>query len=227
MNPSAQHLLSDARGILLGIGNIGPEYERTRHNVGFDAADLLASRHASPWIPFGHSVIAGIPLPGGGSLVLCKPQTYVNRSGDAALELLTATGLPAGKLLVAVDDLNLAEGALRIRSGGSAGGHNGLKSIIAAAGAEFPRIRIGIGAPEPGLSIIDFVLGRFTAAQRDLVDPAIATAADAAPCFFEQDLETCMNRYNRTVVSTVDNQTVLPSPLKGEGQQTTGGTHEA
>ena len=219
---------TDCRGVLLGIGNIGPEYERTRHNVGFDTATLLAARSARPWQRYLSSEISVVPLQNGGNLLLCKPHTYVNRSGQAARELLDATGLSADRLLVAVDDLNLGIGALRIRSGGSAGGHNGLKSLIDSVGADFPRIRIGIGSPEPGVAIIDFVLGRFTDEQRNLAQPAIEAAADASLCFFDEGLEKCMNRYSRSAVSiVVSNQTVLPPPTSCGGQETVGGSHEA
>ena len=191
-------VFAGALGIVLGIGNIGTQYEGTRHNVGFDALDLLAKRHSSKWSAFGNSAITSIPFSESGRLVLCKPQTFVNRSGLSVVELFEATGLSPKELLVLIDDLHLPVGAIRIRSWGSAGGHNGLKSIIAAIGEGFPRVRIGIGSPENDVAVYDFVLGRFSKEQRELVDPAIETAANAAEKFFGMNIEECMSRFNRS-----------------------------
>lgn len=183
--------------IILGLGNPGSEYAFTRHNAGFLTADELARRHAirlntrHNHSRLGEGSIAGIPV------VIAKPQTFMNDSGSAAVSLLYRYRAKPEDLIVICDDLNLALGQIRVRASGSAGGHNGLKSIIASIGSNaFARIRIGIGAVQTG-EWIDHVLGEFTAEERPIITEAVATAADAVEVLLQEGPENAANRFNR------------------------------
>lgn len=193
---------SDRAKFVVGLGNPGRRYERTRHNVGFRVVDVLADR----WL-------AGAPREAFGGLVwlvrpdqqrpvrvmLLKPQTYMNRSGRAVRELVGFHKGACEDVLVILDDCNLPLGRLRARAEGSAGGHNGLADVQAALGTrQVPRLRVGIGAPPGLMGRTDFVLARFTADQAQLVETAIRRAADAAACWVRNGMETMMNEYNRT-----------------------------
>lgn len=186
-----------ARRIILGLGNPGPEYAATRHNVGFWVAECAAERaRASFGSTFGRAKLAegawrGVPFAVG------LPQTYMNRSGESAVALLRRYGLEAADLLVVVDDLALDPGVLRLRPSGSDGGHNGLADIADALDTDqFPRLRVGIGRDFPRGRQADYVLQPFTADQRTLIDTALPTAADAALTFIAEGVNTAMNRYN-------------------------------
>lgn len=185
--------------IILGLGNPGPEYARTRHNVGFRAADVLAARHRIPLTTRRNRSRLGEGTIGGIEVVIAKPQTYMNLSGEAALSLLTRYRAAPPDLIVICDDIHLPLGALRVRASGSAGGHNGLKSIIACIGSDaFPRVRIGVGAPSDG-EWVDYVLGEFTPEEEPVVDEAIQRAADAVELLLREGPEAAANRYNRRV----------------------------
>jgi len=168
--------------IVLGIGNPGREYERTRHNVGFLVIDELARRHAvTAWQNRWKSDVADWRLPatlGGDRALLIKPRTFVNLSGEAAQAALAFHKVPPADLLVVVDDINLPLGTLRLRDTGSAGGHNGLRDIEARIGPVYPRLRLGVGAPKPGADQIGHVLGGFAPDEQVDAEAMVRKAAD-------------------------------------------------
>jgi peptidyl-tRNA hydrolase, PTH1 family len=165
--------------IILGIGNVGSQYVGTRHNIGFDVVDELARRHGPmQWSRKHHAQISSWRSEHG-QILLVKPETYVNGSGEAVQALLAFHQAPPGDLLVVVDDLNLALGTLRLRGEGSAGGHNGLRDIESRIGTAYPRLRIGIGAPAgAGDAQIAHVLGRWGEAEREDVKLMLRKSAD-------------------------------------------------
>jgi len=183
--------------LIVGLGNPGNEYATTRHNIGFWCVDSIAERAS---IRFAHDhrlVVVGEGVFEGVGIVLAKPNTYVNESGLAVRWLLRHYDASPADLLIAYDDMNLVLGKLRIRPRGSAGGHNGIKSIIRAIGTnEFTRIRIGIGRPPDGVGNVEFVLGRMGSGERKSVDEAVERAAEAAFCILAKGTTEAMNRYN-------------------------------
>ncbi len=184
--------------IIAGLGNPTLQYAGTRHNVGFDAIHELAdSYHISMNIK-KHKAICGKGIIEGESVLLMQPQTYMNNSGEsirAAVEFYKID--PKEKLLVIYDDISLAVGQLRLRAKGSAGGHNGVKSIIAELMTEeFMRIKIGVGDKPAGWDLVDYVLGHFDKEDRVFVDEGIARAAKAAACVITHGIQTAMNEYN-------------------------------
>jgi peptidyl-tRNA hydrolase, PTH1 family len=188
--------LRGVSAVILGIGNIGRRYEGTRHNIGFLVVDELAPllRNARRFEACSAEILLGEL--DGKLVALAKPMTFVNRSGTSAAGLLAETGLGASALWVVVDDLNLGVGTLRIRPDGSDGGHNGLKSIIAAVGQEFPRIRLGIGPVPKGANIIDFVLGAVPAADREKIAATVRRAAEAVRSGLQRGIEPVMSKFN-------------------------------
>jgi PTH1 family peptidyl-tRNA hydrolase len=162
--------------LIVGLGNPGPEYRGTRHNVGFEVVDLLSEKHRIKLDKSKHRARIGLGAIGQTQVVLVKPLTYMNLSGQAVGPLARDYGIPPEKVLVIADDLDLPVGKLRLREEGSAGGHNGHKSLIQYLKTQsYPRIKIGIGK---GGETIDHVLSGFTPAERDRVNPAIRAAAD-------------------------------------------------
>jgi len=169
----------------VGLGNPGRSYERTRHNIGYLVAEELAKRYNGTWRKKKKAEAAPITF-GPKNVTLLKPTTFMNNSGAALVEHRIEN------LFVVHDDLDLEAGVVRVKSGGGAGGHNGLRSIIQNKGNEFVRIRIGIGRPPVGVTVTDYVLGRMDSAVKD----AIATAADAVEFVLENGAEAAMNRFN-------------------------------
>ena len=171
-----------AMRIVLGIGNPGREYERTRHNIGFLVIDELARRHdVGAWQNKWKSDVADWRLPpvlGGDRALLIKPRTYVNLSGEAAQAALAFHKALPADLLVVVDDINLPLGTLRLRDAGSAGGHNGLRDIEARLGQAYPRLRVGVGAPKSGADQVGHVLGGFAPDEQADAEAAVRKAAD-------------------------------------------------
>lgn len=186
--------------VVVGLGNPGLEYQRTRHNVGFDCVDRLAQRvcggSPSPRARFQALALEGET--GGEKVLLLKPMTYMNLSGTSVAEALRFYKLDATRdLLVLVDDIALPCGSIRLRGEGSAGGHNGLSDIQAKLGTDrYARCRIGIDAPVQ-IPQRDYVLGRFREDQQPLVDDAIKFAAEAAECWIAKGITEAMNRFNR------------------------------
>ncbi len=189
--------------LVVGLGNPGRRYAGTRHNVGFDVLDALAGRHRADWswAPRGiDALIAPCTVASGFSqkLLLAKPLTFMNASGAAVGDLLRFFKIELSGLLVIVDDVNLEVGRLRARASGSAGGHNGLKSLIALLGSEeFARLRVGVGRGDARRDLADHVLAKFDPEERPVVVEAVGRAADAAELFVESGIEPVMNRYNR------------------------------
>jgi len=184
--------------LVVGLGNPGAKYEGTRHNVGFAAVDLLAKRHGLQWesAPRGIEALAANWRMGGA--ILAKPLTFMNLSGGAVVGLLQFYKIELPDSLVIVDEAQLETGRLRIRPEGSAGGHNGLKSMIASLGTNvFPRMRIGVGRGDTRRDLADHVLARFEPEERSVIDDAIERAADAAELFIADGVPAAMNRFNR------------------------------
>ena len=182
--------------LIVGLGNPGPEYSGSRHNVGFQCVRWLAKKHglsfdgARAHARIAQGAILGKPV------VLARPQTFMNLSGQAVKGLLQWLRLTPAEIVVFHDDLDLPLGRIRLRPGGSAGGHRGIRSIIDSLGAQdFARLRVGIGRPE-GNDAIDYVLGDFTAAERQIMAESYARAAEAVACILAEGLEVAMNRFN-------------------------------
>jgi PTH1 family peptidyl-tRNA hydrolase len=184
--------------LVVGLGNPGSKYEGTRHNVGFAAVDLLAKRHGLQWESAPRGIEALVANWRMGGAILAKPLTFMNLSGGAVAGLLQFYKIEQADLLVIVDETQLETGRLRIRPEGSAGGHNGLKSLIASLGTNvFPRMRIGVGRGDTRRDLADHVLARFEAEERSVIDDAIGRVADAAELFVADGVPAAMNRYNR------------------------------
>ena len=184
--------------LLVCLGNYGSRYENTRHNIGFMAADRLIERDALKCNRLRFRSLTEIIDFGGARVLLMKPQTDMNLSGEAAGEAARFYQVPPEHVLVISDDVSLPLGKLRVRGGGSAGGHNGLKNIIAHLGTDrFPRVKVGVGAPPcPEYDMIGWVTGAFSAEERKTVDAAVARALDAAACVIERGVTEAQNRFN-------------------------------
>jgi len=182
--------------LVVGLGNPGRKYDGTRHNVGFDVLDLLAERHRLEWESAPADALIAKWRPA--SVLLAKPLTFMNLSGYAIGDLLRFYKIDLPDLFVVVDDANLELGRLRARPSGSAGGHNGLKSIIEALGnEEFARLRVGVGRGDARRDLADHVLAKFDPDERIEVAEAVGRAADAAELFVTEGIVAVMNRFNR------------------------------
>lgn len=184
--------------LIAGLGNPGRQYEKTRHNMGFDTIDELIDRHRIPQGGIAHKAMYGKGMIAGEKILAVKPLTYMNLSGEAIREYVNYYKMdPETELIVIYDDIDLEPGQIRIRKKGSAGGHNGIKSIIAQIGTQnFYRIKVGVGAKPKGWDLADYVLGRFSSEERKLVDKAICDAADAVEMILKDGIEAAMNHYN-------------------------------
>ena len=184
--------------LIAGLGNPTREYEKTRHNVGFETIDILAGKAGTTVTEKKHKALYGKGYIGGQKVILAKPQTYMNLSGESIREIADFYKIEPENIIILCDDINLSEGQLRIRLKGSAGGHNGLKNIISHLGTqEFPRIRIGVGEKPRGMDLADYVLGRFPKEQQAVMEEAYRDAADAACMMIEEGADAAMNHYNR------------------------------
>ena len=186
------------RWLLVCLGNPGKEYENTRHNIGFLAADALERRCGVKINRLRYRALTGEVELGGERVLVLKPQTFMNLSGEAVKLAGAFYKIPPERVLVISDDVALPLGKLRIRAGGSAGGHNGLKNIIAHLGTDqFPRIRVGVGAPaHPDREMIGWVIGKFTPEERRVVDEGRARAAPAPAYKIEKGVQEAQNRFN-------------------------------
>ena len=183
--------------LLVCLGNPGKEYANTRHNIGFLAADALEKRTGVKFNKLKYRALTGEVTLGGQRVLVVKPQTYMNLSGEAVKLAGGFYKIPPERILVLYDDVSLPLGKLRIRASGSAGGHNGIKNIIAHLGTDaFPRIKVGVGAPQREDGLVDWVIGSFTASERKVVDAAIDKALDAAECVIEKGVSEAQNRFN-------------------------------
>ena len=184
--------------LIVGLGNPGRRYDGTRHNIGFDVVDELARRHRAEWEAAPRGVEALVARWRLAETVFVKPLTFMNLSGQAIVSLLQFYKIDLSGLLVVVDDVNLELGRLRTRSRGSAGGHNGLKSVIAALGSEeFARLRVGVGRGDGRRDLADHVLAKFDAEERTIVAETVSRTADAVELFIAEGIGPVMNRYNR------------------------------
>ena len=184
--------------IIAGLGNIGKEYERTRHNAGFLSIDYIAERLGVKIdrVKF-HATVAEASL-GGARVLLMKPTTLMNRSGLAIGEAAAFYKIPAERVIVLHDEISFEPGVIRIRRRGSAGGHNGLKSIIAAVGEEFPRVKIGVGKkPTPEYDLVDWVLGKFSEADMAAMGERYPDIFSAAELIISGKIDEAMNKFSR------------------------------
>ena len=184
--------------LIVGLGNPGKQYERTRHNCGFRAIDLLAQQLGCKIDRMKFQGLYGQTTYNGKKLFLLKPQTYMNLSGRTELQLSAYYSIRPQRIIVLFDDISLEPGRLRIRADGSAGGHNGIKSIISELGSqEFPRVKIGVGAkPHPEQDLADWVLSTFSASEEKALSAALPHAGDAALCIIDRGVPESANRFN-------------------------------
>ena len=184
--------------VIVGLGNPSKKYEKTRHNVGFDVIDELASDLDVDVKTKRHRALCGIGNVGGEKAILVKPQTYMNASGESVKKIVDFYKLDStSNLIVISDDINLDIGRIRIREQGSAGGHNGLKNIIAHLKTEdFTRVRVGVGENGGSSDLIKHVLGKFSKAERVKIDESVKEAADAIKAIITDGAEYAMNKYN-------------------------------
>ena len=184
---------------IVGLGNPGEKYEHTRHNAGFDVISILAAKLNTPVKKMKFQGLIGETLLGGEKLVLIKPQTFMNLSGMTVSDALSWYKIKPEEMLLIVDDIDLPFGQVRIRPKGGPGTHNGLRHIVQCTGTgNFPRVRVGMGAPPAQWDLADWVLSKFqTEEERKIAFDAYMTAADAALCWAEHGIETAMNRYNK------------------------------
>ncbi len=184
--------------IVVFLGNPGRKYEDSRHNVGFRTGDALAEKLGVKINRSRFRALTAQGKIGGQTVLLMKPQTYMNLSGDAAGEAMRFYKVPLDHVLTVSDDVSLPVGKLRVRRGGLAGGHNGLKALIAKCGGDgFPRVKIGVGEkPHPDYDMADWVLSSFSGEDRETIAQAEEQAADAVRCLIEKGTDEAMNRYN-------------------------------
>ena len=192
--------------LIAGLGNPGAQYRGTRHNVGFEVIDLLASRHGVGFEAAKvDGVIARLRGPAGDDALLLKPLTFMNLSGFAVSRLRQFFQVEPADILVVVDEVALPVGRLRARPRGSAGGHNGLKSLVEQLGTgEFPRLRIGVGRGDARRDLADHVLSKFDPAERETIQAATLRAADASETFISDGIERVMNMFNAAADSKQD-----------------------
>ena len=184
--------------IIVGLGNPTSKYDKTRHNVGFDTIDALADKYSINVNNAKHKALCGQGIIEGEKVLLMKPQTFMNLSGEAVIDALNFYKCNADtELIVIYDDISMDPGRIRMRGKGSAGGHNGIKNIIAHLGSEsFRRIKIGVGAKPNGWDLADFVLSRFTPSERKSIDEAIDKSVAAIATIISDSFEKAMNLYN-------------------------------
>lgn len=183
--------------LIVGLGNPGSKYAHTRHNVGFDVLEKLARKLNVSISREKDEALIGECFVGGQKVILALPQTYMNLSGEAVMRLVNYYKIDPEDLLVVYDDIDLAPGFIRIRKNGSAGTHNGMRSIIGLLGFEnFPRLRVGVGQKREGYELADWVLGYYIGEEADVQDKAFELAADAIVDYIQNGIESAMCKYN-------------------------------
>lgn len=184
--------------LIVGLGNPEKKYDKTRHNIGFDTIDALADKYNISMNEKKHKALCGTGVIDGVKVLLAKPQTYMNLSGDSVAEIVNFYKIdPEEEMIVIFDDISLAPGNIRVRKKGSAGGHNGIKSIIARTGTQnFMRIKVGVGEKPTGWDLADHVLGHFSREDRALVEDAIKDAEAAAVLMMQGQVDKAMNDFN-------------------------------
>lgn len=181
--------------VIAGLGNPGKKYENTRHNIGFITLDFLAEKYDIKINKIKHKALVGEGRISGQKVLLVKPQTYMNLSGESLREVMDYYKVDMENMIVIYDDIDLPAGNVRIRKKGSAGTHNGMRSIVQHLGDNFPRIRMGIGDDRKG-NLADFVLGCFSKTDWDVMVPAVERAALSVECYVSEGIEKAMNKYN-------------------------------
>lgn len=183
--------------IIVGLGNPGDKYEKTRHNVGFNVIDILAKEYGISVSKIKHKALIGEGRVGSEKVLLVKPQTYMNLSGETLIDIYNYYKVDMENIIVIYDDIDLDVGKIRIRKKGSGGTHNGMRSIIKCLGAnDFPRVRVGVSKPKPGQDLADFVLSRFRKEESDDVELGLEKAAKAVDVMIRDNIDLAMNKYN-------------------------------
>ncbi len=183
--------------LIVGLGNPGAQYSTTRHNVGFMVLDALAEKHRIAVDTKKHKGFVGKGMIGADKVILLKPQTFMNLSGESVREAMDFYKIPPEDVLVIFDDVSLKPGQLRLRSKGSAGGHNGIKNIIFHMKTqEFPRVKVGVGEKPPRMDLADYVLGHFQGEDKKAMESAVTDAVNAVELFLAEGMDVAMNRYN-------------------------------
>lgn len=184
--------------LIVGLGNPGKQYEKTRHNIGFEVIDTLSERLQIPLDQSKHKGLYGMGFVNGEKVFLLKPLTYMNLSGESVRPVMEYYQIELEDIIVIYDDLDLPVGRIRLRQKGSAGGHNGIKSIIAHVGSQqFNRIRVGINRPSNGQPITDYVLGKFTKDEQELIEEVVQKCAKACEAAIEKPFLDVMNEFNQ------------------------------
>lgn len=188
--------------IIAGLGNPSKEYKNTRHNIGFDVIDVIADKFNIDVTVVKHKALVGKGIINGEKVILVKPQTYMNLSGESLIDVCQFYKIDVeSELIVIYDDIALDVGAIRVRKNGSAGGHNGMKSIIKHLSTEnFMRIRMGVGEKPKGYDLADYVLGHFTQSERELMDKGAIDAVNAVEIILSEGIQKAMNSYNKKKV---------------------------
>jgi PTH1 family peptidyl-tRNA hydrolase len=185
--------------IVAGLGNPGSRYDNTRHNVGFETIDLLGKRLGIKINKLKHKALYAEGVIAGSRVILVKPQTFMNLSGESVREILNWYKVSVNNIIIVYDDIDLPVGKLRLRPKGSSGSHNGMKSVIyQIQSEEFPRVRIGIDRPPEGWDLANYVLSKFSADERKMMDEAISNASDAVEEIIRSGVDQAMNRFNKT-----------------------------
>jgi peptidyl-tRNA hydrolase, PTH1 family len=184
--------------LIVGLGNPGKQYDQTRHNIGFEVIDELSNQFSIPLTQSKFKGLYGMGVYKGEKVILLKPLTYMNLSGESIRAVMDYYQVELEDLVVIYDDLDLPVGKIRLRQKGSPGGHNGIKSTVAYLGTQvFNRIRIGIDRPVPGMQVPDYVLGRFRTEERPMMQEAVKKSADACTAWLEKPFLQVMNEYNQ------------------------------
>ena len=184
--------------LIVGLGNPGKQYDMTRHNIGFHAIDYIADKYGAKLTKLKFKAVYGEATISGEKVYLVKPQTYMNLSGDSVGEMAQFYKIPPENIIVINDDISLDVGRIRVRPKGSAGGHNGIKSIIAHLGTqEFPRVKVGVGEKPARMDLADYVLGHFSKEEQATMDDAVKEAADAVCEIVNVGIAQAMNDHNR------------------------------
>ena len=202
--------------LIVGLGNPGSKYAHTRHNVGFDVLEALSRKLGVSISRQRDNALVGECFVGGQKVILALPQTYMNLSGEAVAPLAAYYRIPPENLLVVYDDIDLPQGHIRIRKNGSAGTHNGMRSIVGALGREdFPRLRVGVGQKREGYELADWVLGHYIGPEQEVADRAFTQAADAIVDYLENGIESAMRTYN---TKKEKSKSTPPGPQEGDAQ---------
>jgi PTH1 family peptidyl-tRNA hydrolase len=183
--------------VIVGLGNPGKKYNITRHNIGFEVVDELARQNNIKMTKTKFKSIVGEGRIAGEKVLIVKPQTYMNLSGEAVMKIMNYYELPIENLVVVYDDIDIDPGKLRIRKKGSGGSHNGMRNIIYLLKKDsFPRVRVGVGKPHPNQNLADYVLERFPKSEQELLVPVVKDAVSAIETMIKDDVDLAMNRYN-------------------------------